>query len=266
MTPPASAAARSVHPGTRRAGRGAARHPRRVSGPARPSALAAAVALPAPGIALPRERPSRPSAPARSRPARPARRRAAEAPGLALRAIDAFDGLSGSTLFDRLIRGRLWIGLLAFSLIGIVAMQLLVLELNTQIGRTLQREALLQRQNAQMGIEDSASTAGDRIEPLAGSAGMVIAAPTALHFLGVGVSDVRRAAAVLATAVQAPGNSPLESTASASGGSQGTAGSTGPIASATAPVGESGSSVGAATAAGSGESGPGGGTQAGPQG
>jgi hypothetical protein len=177
------------------------RHPRRVSGPARAAHSAAAVALPAPGIALPRQRPLRPSAPARSRPSR---ERTAREPRLAPRAVRAFNGLLDSALLDRLVRGRVWIGLLAFALCGIVAMQLVVLKLNTGIGRTLQRDAQLQRQDAQLGVEASLSSAGDRVEPLAAAAGMTIAAPAALHFVGIGPSDASKAAAALASAVQAP--------------------------------------------------------------
>ncbi len=136
MTPPATAAAAAprLTPGSRR--RSPAR-PRRVSGPALSgrAATAAAVAIPAPGVALPRRRAATP----KRRPAR-----ANEPRGVALRVIDAVEGISASSLLDRLIRGRLWIGLLAFALIGIVAMQLLVLKLNTGIGRKLTRVASLQ--------------------------------------------------------------------------------------------------------------------------
>src|SRR5690242_18006055 len=126
MTPPASATAGRpvgrVAPAVRRA---PARHPRRISGPTRPSRGRTATAVAGP------------------------------APGIALRTIAALDGISSSAVLDRLIRGRAWIGLLAFSLIGIVAMQLLVLKLNTEIGRTLTHVAELQREGAQLGIEDS---------------------------------------------------------------------------------------------------------------
>jgi hypothetical protein len=217
MTPPATAAARQAHrsaPGTRR---GAVRHPRRISGPAGPG-LAAAVAVPAPGIALPRQRPPRPAAPPRRRPARRrARRPGHEAPGIALRALDAFEAISASALLDRLIRGRVWIGLLAFALIGIVAMQLLVLELNTGIGRTLTRQAQLQRENAQLGIEDSTSTGEARIGPLAAAAGMTFAPSGAAHFVAASPSDVSRAAAALSTAVQAPAGGTAQSTVAAGG-------------------------------------------------
>ena len=58
-------------------------------------------------------------------------------------------------LLDRLIRGRVWIGVIAFALIGIVTMQLVLLKLNAGIGRSLVREALLQRENATLSAENS---------------------------------------------------------------------------------------------------------------
>jgi hypothetical protein len=208
MTPPATAAARSVDRSAAGSRRSAVRHPRRISGragPAHSAAVAAAVAIPAPGIALPRQRPARPAVQPRRRPARKATRRSVQgAPGIALRAVDAFEGISSSPVLDRLIRGRVWIGLLAFALIGIVAMQLLVLELNTGIGRTLARVATFQRENAQLGIEDSTYSAESRITPLAASAGMTLAPVGTIHFVAASPADVSRAAAALSTAIQAP--------------------------------------------------------------
>jgi hypothetical protein len=205
VTPPATAAARPARrsaPGSR----SAVRHPRRISGPAR-SAVAAAVAIPAPGIALPRERPSRPTVKPRRRATRRTTCRSVHGtPGIALRAVDAFEGISSSALLDRLIRGRVWIGLLAFSLIGMVAMQLLVLELNTGIGRKLERVAALQRQNAQLGIEDSTYSAEGRVAPTAAATGMILAPAGTVHFVAASPADVARAAAALSTAVQAPAN------------------------------------------------------------
>jgi hypothetical protein len=190
MTPPATAAARSPvrapsaprRPASRRA---PVRHPRRISGPARPLAAAAAAA---PAIALPQA------------PVRRTRRSPQGAPGLALRAIDALAGASNSPFLDRLIRSRLWIGILAFLLIGIVAMQLFVLRLNSDIGRTLAREAALERQNTLTTIADSSASAGNLVEPTAAAAGMTVAPAESLHFVTVSHSDLQRAAAALQTA------------------------------------------------------------------
>jgi hypothetical protein len=205
------------------------------------------VAIPAPGIALPRQRPPRPAQP-RRRPLRKTTRRPVQgAPGIALRAIGALEGIAGSAVLDRLIRGRVWIGLLAFALIGIVAMQLLVLELNTGIGHTLARVGTLQRENAQLGIENSTYSAESRVGPSAVAAGMMLAPSGTVHFVAASAADVPRAAAALSTAVQAPAAATTAPTATQANGA-----SAAPANESTAPSTEA--------------SGTGGGTQAGPQG
>jgi hypothetical protein len=206
MTPPATAAARSSaaaarprnrssaarsprSPATaaRPSGRVAVRHPRRLSGPARAAAMRPTAAGAAP-VALPRVRSKPPLG----------------VPGLALRMIDAVDRLSRSALLERLIRSRVWIGLLAFSLIGIVAMQLLILKLNTDVGHVLARATTLQRENTSMQIADSQTSAGSLVEPTAAAAGMTVAAPGSLHFVSVSRSDLARAASALSAPVSAP--------------------------------------------------------------
>jgi hypothetical protein len=212
MTPPATATARSATRTAPRPRRAPVRHPRRISGPASPARAATAAAGGA--VALP-------------------------APGIALRAVDAFEGLSSSAVLDRLIRGRAWIGLLAFALIGMVAMQLLVLKLNTGIGHTLEHVAQLQRANAQLGIENSTSTAENRIAPSAVSAGMILPPAGTVHFVAASRADVSRAASALGIPIQTPSIAPSQSTEGTSGESKSSA------------TGESESS--SASASGSGE-------------
>lgn len=209
MTPPVAGATKSVDrqalPNSRRA---TARHARRISGPARSSArgstdalrsaAAPAMALPAPGIALPRRRPSRPSAPVRRR----AKSGSTHNPGIALRTVGVLGRVPTGSLLDRVMRGRLWIGLLAFALIGIVAMQLVVLKLNTDVGRALQRQVLLQRENAELGIENSVYSAENRIAPLAAATGMTFAPAGTVHFVSASPGDVSRAAGALSGASQ----------------------------------------------------------------
>jgi cell division protein FtsL len=200
MTPPATAAARKPAP----------RHPRRVSGPARGLGVARAGAA-APGIALPRPRPARRYSP-------PARRHGAGEPGIALGVRAAWVRLSRSALLAWLtarraraargeaVVGRIWIAMVAFALIGIVAMQLWVLKLNAGIGHAIEHEAQLQRENAALSIENSEASAGDRVESQASSQmNMVYVAPGGLHFLAVhgGSIDARRAAATLSKRIQA---------------------------------------------------------------
>jgi len=226
MTPPASAVAPSV-------GR-AAPLPRRVPAPRR----------------APSRAPTRPRRV--SGPARPAR--AARPVGAAAHAVPRPAG----ALLDRLIRGRLWIGLLAFSLIGIVAMQMVVLKLNTNIGRTLTRAATLQRDNAQLGIEDSTYSAETHVAPLAAAAGMTLAPPGSVHFVGTARADIAHAAAVLSQPIQAhaettaaasteAGTTPTSSSTSETSESTSTGGET----SASAPSSSSESTVAASTASAS---------------
>jgi cell division protein FtsL len=194
MTPPPAAAAPAVRPrrsaspkGPPRPSRGAPT-PRRVSGPAKRAAAARPVARAAVrggAVALPAPRwvPGWPSL-----------------GGL----LDVLAGVSMQRLLDRLIRGRSWIALVAFALIGIVAMQLWVVKLGVGIGRALEHEGLLRRENSALSIEDSTLASGERVERLAAARGMVVAPPGALHFDSVkGPLDTRLAAAALAKPTQA---------------------------------------------------------------
>ncbi|HTC73616.1 MAG TPA: hypothetical protein VK655_12075, partial [Solirubrobacteraceae bacterium] len=137
MTPPAAAApatrGRSTAPARPRV---APPRPRRISGPARP----------------PEKRGSRASTHVQAEH------------GLVPGLLGALDGVSRSGALDRLIRGRIWIGVITFALIGIVTLQLLVLQLNASIGRSLVREAQLQRTNAALSIEGSELAGGERVE------------------------------------------------------------------------------------------------------
>ena len=171
MTPPA-AAAPAVHPRRPLApGRPYAPGPRRVSGPAR----------------RPREEGSTP-------------RRSPEYAGLAVGVIEALRSLARNPMLDRLIRGRIWIALVAFALIGIVTLQLGLLKLNAGIGHALQRETSLQRENAALSIENSELAAGDVVESSAGRLGMEMVPVGALRFLTARPrSDASRAASALAT-------------------------------------------------------------------
>jgi len=192
MTPPSAAAvaartAPAVHP--RRAPLAPVRRPRRVSGPA--------------------------ARPARARPA-PRARTAASTAG----------ALVTHPLLDRLIHGRAWIGIVAFALIGIVTMQLGLLKLNAGIGRALEHEAALQRENSALSVENSEVAAGDTVELQAAHMGMQLIPAGALRFLSAraragdlarAVSTARTpASAVSSTSSPASTGTP-ESTATASG-------------------------------------------------
>jgi hypothetical protein len=157
-----------------------------------------------------------------------------------------------SALADRLgnrrsLSGRTWIALVAFALIGIVTMQLGLLKLNAGIGRALEHQALLQRENAALSIENSELDAGNRIESQAGRIGMTLVPSGALRFLTAHArSDASRGAAALRS--RAPSSTSIAATSeSTSAGPEGTQASSSSqageaIASAETPTATTGSS------------------------
>lgn len=197
MTPPAAAAAapaRTVRP-------------RRTAAPGR--------------TFIPPARPRRVSGPARGlrdhRSPGAAQRERERQRGLAVALPAALRSLAGHRLLARLLAGKAWIAVVAFALIGIVTLQLTLLQLNTSIGRALVRENALQRENAALSIENSEMAAGDRVEASATQLGMEIVPAGALRFLGSrSSSDPARAARVLNTPVHPAGVSSESLGASAS--------------------------------------------------
>jgi hypothetical protein len=181
-------------------------------------------APPRPRVSPPR--PRRISGPVRAPAGQPARRSApAAAPlerGLVLGLLDALGSVASHGAVDRLIRGRIWIGVIAFALIGIVTLQLLVLQLNAGIGRTLVREAQLQRGNAALSIEDSELAGGERVESKAARLGMQLVPVGSLRFLtSYPPADIARAAAALGTPVHAAGTSTASNAGTAAGAGSG---------------------------------------------
>jgi cell division protein FtsL len=167
--------------------------------------------------------------------------------------------VSTHRLLDRLVRGRLSIAIVAFALIGIVTLQLGLLKLNSSIGRTLERESVLQRENAALSIQNSELAAGERVESRATQLGMALVPVGAFHFLTARPRvDAGHAAAALRTPVHASGESSESSTtgggtvsstgeATPAGTEQSTAGSESP------PSGEASSATSSQSAQPSGE-------------
>jgi cell division protein FtsB len=177
-------------------------HPRRVSGPARPAARTArpprarvdARALAAPRAAA-HPRPLR-------LPALPQLRVVAGGAAFASRVAGVALDVSGSRTMDRLVRSRVWIGIVAFGLIGIVAMQVSMLKLNAGIGRAVETVNTLERTNSSLRGEVSQLRSGDRIRSLAGARGFVMPAPADVTYLRAG--DLRDDGARAARNMHAP--------------------------------------------------------------
>ena len=114
---------------------------------------------------------------------------------IASRVAEVAIDVSASRTMDRLVRSRVWIGILAFGLIGIVAMQVSMLKINSGIGRAVQTASTLERTNAALRGEVSRLSAGVRIVPLAKDQGLVMPAPADVGYLR---AESARAAAVRA--------------------------------------------------------------------
>jgi cell division protein FtsL len=84
---------------------------------------------------------------------------------------------------DRVVRGRIWIGLLGILLAGIVATQVEVLRLNADTGRALQQSAALSVRNQALRTSVAELSDDARIERLAAGMGMVFPVPTGLTFV-----------------------------------------------------------------------------------
>jgi cell division protein FtsL len=180
--------------------------------------------------------PRRLSGPARGN-ARQLVRRGRHARSLILDLLSALERLSRHRLLERLIRGRSWIGLVAFALIGIVTLQLALLKLNASVGRALEHEASLQRENSALSIENSELASTDHVQARAAQLGMEFASSASLRFLSAhpGADLARAAAAAGSPARSGSGSGAEAASASASPATGGETGSaSGGEASATA--------------------------------
>jgi cell division protein FtsL len=160
--------------------------------------------------------PPRPRAPQRPRlrPAPPPRRAGAPAPAHAParrrpiakpaprtplhRALDVARGLPDSKLLERLLRGQGWVVLIGVALMGIVAMQVSLLKMNAGIGQSIEKSALLERQNADLRAEVSRLSSEGRIAKGAGEIGLVMPDAGEVRYVQVrGARDARKAAEVM---------------------------------------------------------------------
>jgi hypothetical protein len=112
-----------------------------------------------------------------------------------LRALHRSRALADSRFLDRLIRGRLWIPLVAAGLMGIVFMQVSMLKLNAGIGRAVQSAATLERQNTNLRAAVSGMESGTRIDDAARHLGMVVPADGSSHYVTAAVRGLAAAAA-----------------------------------------------------------------------
>ena len=177
--------------GTMRSGPALRAIPRRVSGPGIISgAVAGALALAPAYVPAPARRaPARPQAP-RRRVGADAFRLPAELAALLAR-------------LGALARGRMWIALISVLLVGIVGLQVVILQVNQQVGRSLEARSALQRGVSQLQVENSALSASARIESEAARLGMVPVGEGHTRFLSPLSGAAQAAAQLLARGVKA---------------------------------------------------------------
>ena len=133
--------------------------------------------------------PRRISGPAVARP------RALPAPTPVTDVFERIRALPDHRVIDRLLRGRVWICFIGVALMGIVAMQVSMLKLNSGISRAVETSATLERQNSDMEASIARLASGERIRAAADRDGMVMPAAGAVHYLRVrGSLDAARAA------------------------------------------------------------------------
>jgi len=155
----AAATAQQRHAARARTARPAARPQRRTSGPARP-------------VARPRAVPPKP----------------------VTGAFERLRALPDHRVIDRLLRGRVWICLVGVALMGIVAMQVSLLKLNSGISRAVETTATLERQNSGLEASIARLASGERIRAAADKGGMVTPAAGEVRYLRVRPGrDARRA-------------------------------------------------------------------------
>ncbi len=89
-----------------------------------------------------------------------------------------------------MVRGRVWIAILAAGLVGIVFLQISLLKLNTGISRSVETQQTLERQNASLKTELSSLGSSERVKGSAAAMGFVSPATGQPRFV-----DARRASA-----------------------------------------------------------------------
>ncbi len=126
------------------------------------------------------------------------------APAVPASLLERLRALPDHRLLDRLLRGRAWVVLIAVALMGIVAMQVSLLKLNSGISRAVQAGSTLERQNADLEASIARLSSGERIRAAASVNGMVTPSAGDVGFLTARAGqDARLAAAHMKPASQA---------------------------------------------------------------
>jgi hypothetical protein len=99
------------------------------------------------------------------------------------RVLDGLRALPDSHWVDRLLFGRAWIFVIGIALIGLVFMQVSMLEMNAGIGRAVEKTGTLERQNADLRGTVSQLSSEERIQREAARMGLVMPPAGEVHYL-----------------------------------------------------------------------------------
>lgn len=122
---------------------------------------------------LRRRAPARPAAPARRPHAAPRR----PVPGA--RVVRP----AGAAVLDRLLSGRLWIGLVFLLLVGIVFFNVDLLRMNRDIAATAEKAETIKRENARLRGDLARLGSSERIQTAAAQRGLVLPAAGEVRYL-----------------------------------------------------------------------------------
>jgi hypothetical protein len=103
--------------------------------------------------------------------------------------------LLDAPFLDRLIRGRAWIALVGFALLGIVAMQVAILRLGASIGRSVSQIEQLTQQNETAATAIAGLQPGQNVAVEASALGMVYPPDDNIDYLRYNAGDAALAAA-----------------------------------------------------------------------
>jgi hypothetical protein len=92
-------------------------------------------------------------------------------------------------MLDRLLRGRVWIGLLGVLLIGLVAINVSLLKFNAEAGRNAEKAKALTVQNAELRARVSRLRSSDRIESAGRALGLGMPAAGQVRYLSARLHD-----------------------------------------------------------------------------
>ena len=110
------------------------------------------------------------------------------------RTAGAVGGIADSGLMVRLTRGRLWIGLLATLLVGIVGLNVVALSFSARSSESARLAETLQQRNSALRAQLAGQLSTDELQAVAAELALLSPAPGAIRYLRPGGDDAAEAA------------------------------------------------------------------------